>query len=311
MVGFVSGAWSPVFEIGKFVAFLSVCSQLAQIFTMPVSAKLCVSHGWPSAFYFHGIVSLIISIIFLSFFTNSPTKHPLIGEKELSLIMSEEKRKRTGKIPYSEILRSYPVWAIWAAFLGNAFGFQLIVQFMPTFLNKVLNVPIERTGFSAMVPPLAQIAIKTVAGVASDRITCFSEVNKLRLFNTLGMVGCGLCLVPLGYSPSDTSKATTFAIFFFTASISFLGLITCGSMKSATLVARQYAPFVMSVVQLVACIGMLIIPLLVAVLAPNNVLEEWRFDFIQFYLLIAISSYVFKIVILIIQCIIFTIYSQK
>lgn len=49
---------------------------------------------------------------------------------------------------------------------------------MPTFLNKVLGVPIERTGFSAMVPPLAQIAVKTVAGVASDRITCFSVHNR-------------------------------------------------------------------------------------------------------------------------------------
>lgn len=45
---------------------------------------------------------------------------------------------------------------------------------MPTFLNKVLEVPITKTGIAAIIPPLTQLFVKVGAGSVSDRITMIS-----------------------------------------------------------------------------------------------------------------------------------------
>lgn len=124
------------------------------------------------------------------------------------------------------------------------------------------------------------------------------------------MVGCGVWLLPLGFLKTsrlvdDNSWAEKtvggwsaetiqlIALLCFTSSISCLGLVTVGSMKSATLVARNFSHFVFAVVQLLVCVGMLLIPLLVNWLAPNNSIAEWRSVFIVVCLILFGTNLIF------------------
>jgi len=291
MTGAVSAEWAPMTEIGKFVTLLSAAGQLSQILTMPLSAFLCVESGWSSVYTAHGILAIIGSLGFMALYRNSANSHPCVSEREFRIISrgSKQRPRRGDAVPYWDIAKSRSVWAVWIAFFGNAIGFQLIVQFMPTFLNKVLSVPVRRTGSLSIIPPIAQLVVKVIAGYASDWIP-LGEKLKLRLFNSAAQIGCAMFLLPLGFINIGDGS---FAIVCFSASISCLGLVACGSMKSATLIARSYTHFVMAVVQIIVCISMLFVPFIVAAIAPDNTVDQWRWVFILVFSILVMTNTVF------------------
>lgn len=127
------------------MTMLSVAGQLSQIITMPLAAQLCVHSGWSSVYYAHGVVAAILAMLFFAFYRSSPANHPCVTEDELHYItkggaarfafrpspksgLVKNQPKKDRKVPYGAILTSRSVWAVWIAFLGNSFGFQLIVQ---------------------------------------------------------------------------------------------------------------------------------------------------------------------------------------
>ncbi|KAH7728881.1 Major facilitator superfamily [Aphelenchoides avenae] len=289
-------------------SFVLICSSLATICLSPlarvgpmwmVPARLLQGLALAAVMPLMGKISAewspfseIGSYAFFAFYRSSPASHPCVTQDELQYITqgANSQPKKDRKVPYGAIFTSRSVWAIWIAFLGNSFGFQLIVQFMPTFLNKVLDMPITKTGMSAIIPPTTQLVVKLLAGWSSDKITCVSERLKLQIFNSVAMCGCGLFLLPLGFLTPARSHV---ALMCFTASISCLGMVACGSMKSATLVARAFTHFVMAIVQLVVCVGMLLVPILVGILAPDNTISEWRMVFFVVFGILLLSNVAF------------------
>uniref|UniRef100_A0A0N4ZRG9 MFS domain-containing protein n=1 Tax=Parastrongyloides trichosuri TaxID=131310 RepID=A0A0N4ZRG9_PARTI len=292
MMGVVSANWAPLKEVGNFMTLLSSSGQLSQLLTMPMAAHLCIEQGWESVFNTHGFISLFLVVLFIIFFRESPRKHPLVGRDEKYYITEGTKKpnKKERAIPYKSIFKSKSIWAIWISFLASSFGFQVFLQFMPTYLNKVLHVPIHKTGFNAIIPAISQLIVKLIVGIVSDKITFLSERVKLQLFNSIAMIGCAIFLFPLGFLHDSQSDL---ALFLFTAAISCLGLIAVGSMKSATLVARSFTPFVMAIIQLVNCIGMLLIPVLVSYFAPNNTIDEWKHVFVIICIILFIGNGIF------------------
>lgn len=106
--------------------------------------------------------------------------------KQINIIYSIEKReKRTNRaVPYKDIFKSKAVWGVWIAFLGNSFGFQLIIQFMPIYMNKVILLPIAQTGVAAFIAPVSQLLTKIVAVSICDRIKCISVSKFLLHFSS-------------------------------------------------------------------------------------------------------------------------------
>uniref|UniRef100_A0A914V8C5 Major facilitator superfamily (MFS) profile domain-containing protein n=1 Tax=Plectus sambesii TaxID=2011161 RepID=A0A914V8C5_9BILA len=301
VIGCVTSSWATLSENGLFLGIATSFIQLAPIFTMPLAGVLCVSsYGWPAVYYVHAAVSLVMFALWALFYEEKPRNCGWVSEKELTRVMEGKAPPKTSAdgrsvipaaVPYGAILRTPAVWAIWVATLVNFLGIYLIVLFAPTFINKTLLFPIEKTGALAAIPAIVQFFIKIVVGPASDRIQCFSDTFKVKLTNTIAFMSMGLLYLALSFMHFDGNQV--FALVLLFAAGSLLGFNVGGFFKSATLVSRHHSHFVMGVVQMLMCVCMLFVPIIVQMLAPNNSEQEWHQVFMIHGALLVVGNVVF------------------
>uniref|UniRef100_A0AC34GEJ7 Uncharacterized protein n=1 Tax=Panagrolaimus sp. ES5 TaxID=591445 RepID=A0AC34GEJ7_9BILA len=112
-----------------------------------------------------------------------------------SIYSGPGKQKVSKKVPYAAMYKDPAIWAILVAAFGNFMGTQLSLQFMPTYINKVLYLPIAQTGIASAISPVIMFFIKLIAGQSSDRIKFISDPMKLRIYNSLAMGGMGVLFI--------------------------------------------------------------------------------------------------------------------
>jgi ACS family sodium-dependent inorganic phosphate cotransporter-like MFS transporter 5 len=282
VMGSITSHWSTLKQNGIFIAILSSFLQIAPIFTMPISGELCTSSlGWESVYYLHGVVSVILFTLFILYHRNKPDKHPMVRRTELVKVMFGKgsiysgpgKQKVSKKVPYAAMYKDPAIWAILVAAFGNFMGTQLSLQFMPTYINKVLFLPIAQTGIASAISPVIMFFIKLIAGQSSDRIKFISDQMKLRIYNTLAMGGMGILFITLAFCDPRTQKSLCLVVLI--ASTCILGFNSGGFFKSSQMVSRQHSHFTMANISFLNCVCMLLTPLLNELVAPENDPADW------------------------------------
>uniref|UniRef100_A0A914YM86 Major facilitator superfamily (MFS) profile domain-containing protein n=1 Tax=Panagrolaimus superbus TaxID=310955 RepID=A0A914YM86_9BILA len=296
--GAIINSWATIEESGLFLAFLSCHHQLAEIFLMPVAGFFCESSvGWQGIYYLQGSLTFAFFIIFFIFYRNSPQNHRYVGKKELSLLTdgkdsSEHKTSKQSNIPYSKIIRDKSVIGLWIGAIGSFTGFQLFLQYGPTFLNKVLKINVKKTGIFGAIPFFGALIVKAFSGPFSDRLTFISQKRRCQIFGSISQFSMALCIAALGWMPI---KSEIFAQIAFTAAIMFSSLNVVGLIKSAQLQSRQYAHIVMNVIAFINSGIILLLPLFISTFAPNNTYTEWAIIFYSIAILVTVTTTIFDI----------------
>lgn len=180
--------WATLKQHGLFVALLSSFLQIAPIVTMPVAGELCTSQfGWPAVYYSHAFVTIVMFAAFLFYFRDVPKKHPCVSNVEVGRIAEgkADLGPEAKKVPYKAIMKTPAVWGIWIAAIGNFLGTQLVLQFTPTYLNKVLMVPVEQAGLASALPSFIMFFIKLGAGLTSDKVRDVSIIDQRIILETI------------------------------------------------------------------------------------------------------------------------------
>ncbi|GMT17044.1 hypothetical protein PFISCL1PPCAC_8341, partial [Pristionchus fissidentatus] len=263
-------------DTGLFVSVLVAYVQFAPVITSPISGVLCENTGWPSVFYFHGALTIVLFTLYALFYRNTPSKHPFVGEAESNKIdrgKSHVDKKTLRRIPYVAILRTTAVWAVWIGAVGNFATVELMFLYNPIYMKKVLKMSTTAVGIAAAIPPLFQFIVKLICGAISDRIKCVSELAKFRFFNSLAFLGCATCFTAL--AAIDASNPTVNLIVLLIGA-AVLGCSTGGFYKAAPALSRQYSHFVTGCFSIVISSTMVAIPFVVDGIAPHCTQEEWR-----------------------------------
>ena len=75
--------------------------------------------------------------------------------------------------------------------------------------------------------------------------------------------------------------------------MALLGFSSGGYSKCAVMVSGQYSPFVMSIVQIIACSSLMAGSFLVPALTPTDSFSEWQRVFMVYGAVLAITNTIF------------------
>ncbi|TKR80353.1 hypothetical protein L596_014438 [Steinernema carpocapsae] len=296
IIGSIMTRWAALSESGLFISLLTGYIQLSIIISAPISGFCGLNYGWPSIYYVHSVLASVITLIWTLFFRNNPFKHPFVGEKEIRKISTGKAPitsvKAALKVPYKQIFTSVPMIVVWIAVMGNFLVTQFSITFYNMYLVWVLKLDVETAGFLATLPLVAQLVLKFVTGLLSDRITFLSERNKCRFFNSLAFYGAAFFFVVVAFvHPEDKILCAILTMI----PQAMIGFNPGGFNKSSVLVARQFSPAVLTVTQAVLCSTLFAGSFIVPSLTPNNTFAEYRNVFLLYAVVLVVTNTIFII----------------
>ncbi|XP_015785235.1 sialin [Tetranychus urticae] len=213
--------WAPKYEKTLFASIMNSGGLLGALTTSPLVGALSGSTflgGWPSVFYLIGTLQLIIAVIWLFTVYDDPESHPRISDEEKQEIL-ENRLTNAGdsniSMPWRHVLSSAPIWALIISNFAWGWLESIISGQVPSFLDSVLDLPIEQNGLFAALPYLASIFSSNIISWISDKLRSngkYSTSAMRKFFADIGFIGSAMCLVAATYVGKRTALIVTFIV---------------------------------------------------------------------------------------------------
>ncbi|GMS94904.1 hypothetical protein PENTCL1PPCAC_17079, partial [Pristionchus entomophagus] len=296
LIGHIAANWTPLAEVGFFIAILSSYSQIGIFITMSTAGPLCDFFGWRSIFYFNACCSAVVLVLWCFFFFDTPAQHKRLSDKEFQIIEPNEKpvvQKKTN-VPYREFFKNASVWAVLIATIGNYNGISPLIVFAPALLKKAVGLTDMQTSNFNAISFLLQLVLKIVSGILSDRWTSVSESFKTRFFNSISCGLAGVLMIGTGFFPVENKILCAVSI---TVTQSVIGFNSAGFNKAAMIVTKQYAHFIVTIIGVIISASTIFEPFLVWAVAPDTTWDQWFFLLVLHGAILVISNLIFCLMI--------------
>ncbi|OQV12809.1 Sialin [Hypsibius exemplaris] len=260
--------WAPPKERGRLLSVSYSGLQLGTVMGMFLAGFLAQTYGWESIFYCFGVLLLawVVPWMFLAY--DSPSKHPRISEAEKEYIMASLnpdieldnlgeakptdppiKPQRT--VPWLEIFKTIPVWALLISEFGYNWGFYVLLTNLPTYLNNILHFSLKSNGALSAMPYLS---VDFLIGA---------------------FVGTGSALVGVAYAGCDA----TLAVALFAVGVGLSGGVYVGHFIMYTEMSPNYAGILIAMGNTVGTVTGIVAPYVVGVLTSGEggqSVENWQ-----------------------------------
>lgn len=244
--------WFPQAERAAAIGLVSGGRQIGTLFILPTAGYLCtrkdILDGWPAIFYLSACISILVTIFWIPFGADKPSKQMCISDRERDFIETriacESVGKRTDRgrrVPYSAMLHSKPLWACIFALICHEYPLVIMLQFLPNYMRDVLEFAPTKNGLIAALPILCLFLSKTFSSSFSSYLVTKRHYDKTfvcKLFNGVASGGLALCIFLVPIFDKDTA---VFAVVSLCGAMIFAGMHTPGVITAMVQIAPAFS----------------------------------------------------------------------
>ncbi|XP_054554335.1 probable small intestine urate exporter [Talpa occidentalis] len=270
--------WAPPLERSQLITMAVSGGILGGFIILTVGGVLSQTIGWPYIFYIFGGIGCACTFLWFPFVYEAPVNHPFIstGEKEYIVASLAEQGGSPGwSVPIKAMIISLPLWTILLTTFCIFWRFYIIMAYIPTYINSVLQANFRDSGILSALPFVFSFPCLILGGqlagfLLSRKILRLVTIRKL--FTTLGILvptGLLLCLPWV-----RSSQITTIA--FLVLSCVFGSLCEVGVLISIVDIAPRYSAFLQGLSQVFSYIAGAIAPTVSGYLLNKDSEFGWR-----------------------------------
>lgn len=216
----IASNWVPSKERARSQALNLSGMALSLAVSVPISAWIISTYGWPAAFYFAGLLGLIWTLFWLWYAKDRPSDHPKVNQEELVLIGKGHGAKKEHSNDMSAVLKSGPVWALAINYFFQNYSWYLYLTWLPGYLVMARHFSILKMGIYGMLPYLGAFVITNLAGYISDRMIPKIGVTRARKYIMYAAFGGSALFLYLGAMAATGGMA----VLWITLAVSFLSM---------------------------------------------------------------------------------------
>ncbi|VDM75568.1 unnamed protein product [Strongylus vulgaris] len=318
--------WAPILEKTKLATFAFSGSYFGTVISIPLSAIIGQTLGWPFIFYFFGLLGLLWCLIWARRVSDFPATDPHISTDELTLLQRDavghthyvsfsqysltsphvflgnpfELRPILAHctrceilqiVPWVEMITSKAVWAVMVAHFCENWGFYTMLTHLPRMLKDLANYELQKAGFVAGLPYLVMGCTLVWGGQLADYLRKERNIDTLtvrRRFCVAGFAGQALFL-----ALASVTSSPPFLVAYLTISIGLGGICWAGFSVNHLDLAPQFAGHLMGMSNTLATLPGMICPLLVGYIVTSGTVAEWNIIFYMTVIIYAMGGAIF------------------
>jgi MFS transporter, ACS family, solute carrier family 17 (sodium-dependent inorganic phosphate cotransporter), other len=279
----LAARWTPAGERARVIALNFSGMHLGTVIAFVLSPPIIIAFGWPALFYLSGIAGAVWVAAWMLKAADRPEDVRDLSPDELETITAGRGAEaRARRVPWLRIAREPAVWAIVLAHFCSNFGFNILLLWLPTYLNHTFGVRLERVGALSLVPWIATFAVINAGGFAADamlrRGVRAGTVRKLMQTSAFALGALPLLALPAARSPWN-------AVTLVALSAAASGLGNSGFGVNHLDVGPTYAGVLMGISNTIATI-----PGIVGVAAAGFIVQATSSFAAVFYLIAAVYA---------------------
>ncbi|XP_034129512.1 sialin isoform X3 [Drosophila guanche] len=294
----IVGYWIPLTERSRFMSSFQGFS-IGIGLTYPLCGFILSQFGWQYIFYTTGSLGIGWCLLWYLLAFNTPREHPRITKEELNYIelnVSKEATNTKLKVPWPQIFKSLPAWAIAITTFGRIFLHYIFIVNGPTFMGNVLKFNFETNGFLSGMPFICSYFSSVLFCYIADKFILYkvlSLTNVRKLFTALSQIIPGLLIYFIGYVDNIPLLLSIWfiAVIFITASYA-------GAMANIIDIAPNYghSAAVLAFCQTIHMSASFISPLTAGFLVTQeDSIDQWRNVFLVAAVISLLTYIVYQI----------------